>query len=279
MVNTESKIIRIVFTIDRSYIAPLRAAITSLLVNNSAHQFIIYLISFSESDKFKPLTKSLASKFTNVSFELIKANEKLVKGFKISGHGSSTNYLRIFLPELLAEADEVLYLDSDIIVVSDIAELLNVDISNMAAAAVPYVDAERSKTLNIPQEEYFNSGVIKINLKHWRENGITSQLVDFLKNNDSKIKYWDQDALSAVLAGRYLKLQSKWNFIDSTATDENLRQHEINIIHYAGIHKPWNPHCVHSLKSEYFKYQDLSTKYPRIKQFVRPVLNLFKKMV
>jgi UDP-glucose:(glucosyl)LPS alpha-1,3-glucosyltransferase len=250
--------------------------LASLLFNNATDNFVIYIVSFSLDKTARRKLLSLKSVFPNVDFKFVYLDDNLVKGFKISGHGSSTNYLRLFLAELITDADEVLYLDSDIIVNASIDELLKLDIQNWAVAVVPHPESEREATLSIPAQEYFNSGVMKINLKHWRKNFITDQLVKFVRNNDSKIKYWDQDALNVVLAGNYLKLPPKWNFIDSNVTLEDVMLRDIRIIHFAGMHKPWNPHCDHALKSLYFKYRSRMKRNEIRATFVQGIFRLFQ---
>jgi lipopolysaccharide biosynthesis glycosyltransferase len=272
MAASKKKINRVAFTIDASYAPHLQATLTSLLQNNNAEYFVIYLISFSVTKEIKRIA-SLKSRFLNVDFKFIEVNKDVVKGFKISGHGSATNYIRIFLPELIPEADDVLYIDADTIVTSNIYELLDLDLGEFAVAAVPHANAEREAALNIPAGKYFNSGVMKINLKYWRQNAITEHLINFSRNNHSKIEYWDQDALNAVLSKTFLKLPSKWNCIDPLLKPNELPLFDIRIIHYAGVHKPWNPHSEHLLKHEYFKYQRLSKMPNVVTSFLKGIFN------
>ena len=50
---------------------------------------------------------------------------------------TKTTYFRLFIPDLYPQYDKVLYLDSDIVVLGDIAELYNTNIKGNLVAAVP----------------------------------------------------------------------------------------------------------------------------------------------
>lgn len=75
-----------------------------------------------------------------------------------------------------------------------------------------------------------------MNLTKWRDRGISSQVIEYLKRNPDKIYFPDQDALNAVLHDKWLRLDPKWNcpalLYNSTMFPA--------IIHYTTPDKPWN---------------------------------------
>lgn len=200
------------------------------------------------------------SKKENVKIQFFHVDESLFADFKLFSYFKKEAYYRLLIPELLDNnIHKVIYLDSDIIVKHDISELWNINLSNHFLAAVQDVgycaSKKRRKILSIPlQYGYFNSGVILINLKKWREHDISKQVIEFAKHNPSKLRSIDQDALNAILYDKWLKLHAKWNYITGRIRKKKFIQNPA-IIHFTGKNKPWDTkRCNHPLKEEYHFY-------------------------
>ena len=106
-----------------------------------------------------------------------------------------------------------------------------------------------------PSLAYFNAGVMTLDLALWREEQLASQLLRYLERHAHAIRWWDQDALNAVLAGRWGELDPRWNqipqFWEPAAGDTDpfppaLRELVIRdpwIVHYSTGSKPWHWGC------------------------------------
>ncbi len=84
------------------------------------------------------------------------------------------------------------------------------------------------------REEYFNAGVLYINLTNVRKNGdMKSKVVEYLKENPDAL--WpDQDALNVIYRGKCLYLDESWNcFVREIRKKENATLKPA-IYHYAG---------------------------------------------
>lgn len=89
-------------------------------------------------------------------------------------------FYRLLLPDIIApEIDKIIYLDAgDTIVHMDIKNIWNVELEDhpLAAAAdsdrIKHVPLERNLCEDgyVEHGKYFNSGVLLINLNHWRAN-------------------------------------------------------------------------------------------------------------
>ena len=140
-------------------------------------------------------------------------------------HASKSIYYRLILSELLdPNIKEILYLDVDTLVLKDIRALFdNTDLSESIAAVV--LDAvianesndkiisisdpnDKKQCLNINLSNYFNSGMLLINLDKWREYQIGLKCLELVKCN---LLYPDQDALNIAITDP-LFIDSKWNF-------------------------------------------------------------------
>lgn len=255
--------INLAFTIDNNYTIFNAIALHSILNNNvSNSKYNIYIIENNLSPKNKKLLSDFVKsynqniQFINVNTDSIDSGTTLYKHYNCT-HVTKIGTARILLPLLLPEnIDKVLYLDSDILVRSDLKELYDTDLTGYAAAmGADHWVYVSGKFDTEPPPYYCNSGVILINLKYWRDNNITQELINCIAN--TQLTYPDQDAINIVL-GEHIKLLHKnWNNqlyygnpIDSD-TDHG-------IIHYISQRKPWlyMPFCRYckNIYLEYWKH-------------------------
>lgn len=268
----------ICFTIDESYVQHVCVVIRSIAINNSFTPITVYIVSFGIRSETVARLKKFILKLKHLQVVFIKAERSLVDGFKVTGHASGVNYLRLFLPNLLPAVDKTIYLDADLVVIGDLRELYNINIEDRPLAAVPAPTPEVSDMLGIDADLYFNSGVMLLNLHYWRLHGLPNRLKEFILNNPEKITFWDQDALNANTSDTYLKLDQKWNFMQY-----NSELRGASIVHFAGKHKPWHYYCEHPLRYLYFHYLKQTPwenfTFPetsvsaRIRQLIRRLVN------
>ncbi len=189
-------------------------------------------------------------------------------------------WYRIWLGRVLGpEVERLLYLDCDVLVRGDISELWALDMRD-ALAAVVWDPAQRVEVFRQPlvenghrfgfpfrwEDPYFNSGVLFLNLKKWREEriGDTIHRVFFGKTEWSRFN--DQDPLNLVLNGRTKPLSPSWNLIETVPYyrkwDYQLYRDfgppdeyfEPKIRHFAGSQKPETLWARWSHKVEFYGY-------------------------
>jgi len=135
--------------------------------------------------------------------------------------------LRAAFPKMFPEYDTVLSLDNDTIIEKDISDLFDMDISNYYYAAA--LEARPGRAV---QQPYFNTGVMLMNLKKMRDDGIDTITIDDLNVthylNDS------QDALSVSCRDHILLIPSRYNACMFTAPTD-----QVSIRHLAGSKKPY----------------------------------------
>lgn len=255
----------IVFSIDNNYAKHLTVTLNSLFHNTNCKDLHIFIFSLNVSAYNKKKLYDWIHSFCEIDF--IDVTENSVKSFPINNSSISlATYLRLFIADLLpTEIGKALYLDSDILVLSNIDQLYNLDISNYALAAVEDIDNKnfyRSKT-SIP---YFNAGVILFNISFLRKINFTHSAINFIAENKANLNYHDQDVLNALL-GEYASFVSlKWNLLDCFYWEppfiqktriEMLEASKKNpaIIHFSGIVKPWHKFSNHPYTKLYLSYQ------------------------
>ena len=148
-------------------------------------------------------------------------------------------YVRLFIPHFLpSNLKKAIYLDVDMVVVTDISKLWNVDLGSKTIAVAPepngYIgeNIDNFKELGLPpKNKYFNSGLIVFDLEMWREKHATTAVLDSIKNNRDFVTYPDQYGLNVALIDDWYQLDPRWN------TFSNHNEENPLIIHFIG-YKP-----------------------------------------
>ena len=247
---------------------PTAVLMTSIGLTNpnlNIHYNIVYT---KLGQKFKDqLSRHLGN--TNSSISFYSLDESCLKDCPIrpGEHVSLATYIRLFLPSILPQdIDKILYIDGDVICTDSIQDLWETSLANYAAAAVPDMRSNDIRILNrlsLPKDsDYFNAGIMLINLKWWRENDIQNKTLHYIANNKDICQYHDQDALNVLLHGQIAELPIRYNLQEhffeplenqfiSRSHFEELQTALFNpsLIHYTGFRKPWHRECVNPLKS------------------------------
>jgi lipopolysaccharide biosynthesis glycosyltransferase len=217
-----------------------------------------------------------------IGFNLVPDDR--LAGVPTRGFTRKATWYRVFLPELLPGCDRVLYLDSDLIVLDDLAPLFDdVDMGGHQIGAVTNVfqhnDAGRPAELGLPSADvYFNAGVLLMNLAAMREDRSSRALISYARENSELIAFRDQDALNVVLGERRRELHPRWNcmnslFVFDHAADvfgrEALEEARSNpaIRHFEGpsINKPWHYLCDREGRELYDRHR-AQTPWPRVRR-------------
>ncbi|TGA98714.1 glycosyltransferase family 8 protein [Sporolactobacillus shoreae] len=235
-----------------NYAVHLATMLLSLFENKAPEtRYQIYIIDgdLSEDHKFK-LQRLL--KTFNSSLTFLNVDQRLFKYCKGWGHVSREAFYRISIPDLLdKKIKKALYLDSDLIIKDDLLELWNnKQLDHYFLGAVE--DPVDIAGIQIPKQyKYFNSGVMLMNLDKWRKNNISKKVFQFIRKYSSKIMWWDQDALNAILYDKWFQLDYKWNY---QVFRMGHLQIQPKIIHFNTDIKPWNGEPY--LKEEYDYYRE-----------------------
>lgn len=262
--------IPIVFAANNAYVPMLATSIFSLLANApSTRRFDIIVLSRDILYSNKVKIDTFFGAFKNASIRFVDVNN-LISGYDLSTnneHISIETYLRFLIADVLPFYDKVIYLDSDLVVRSDISAIFDLDLSdNLVGAAhdIDYLgnlnkgdDKRLEYSLDVLKMKdpycYFQAGVMLLNLDAIRKLHSVS---DWLRMaNNSKFIYDDQDILNSECEGRVTYFDQSWNVLTNTFDRMNhvfsfapaslyeeyisVRK-EPKIIHFAGGIKPWN---------------------------------------
>ncbi len=200
-------------------------------------------LTAANRDKFNQLAGRCGQRvsFHNVeeicADEITFLRERLAD--KIKSRFSVGAFYRLLVKKIFG-AGKMIYLDADIIVNLDLAELWRHDLSNFPLAAVPEISATHGqmitdkfllKTGRVKAEDYFCSGVMMFNLDKLGETFFRDG-VQFLADNPA-CESVDQDILNAFFAADYLKLEQKFDSFVPAERNLGLNVGQ-KIYHYAG---------------------------------------------
>lgn len=266
--------IPVVFSSDNNYAPYLAVAIQSLIKNSSRNfNYDIVILERDMSDINKNLIQSIPQKgnisirFTNVS--------QLLTGckFHINTYFSEETYYRLFIPTIFTNYSKIIYLDCDIVILRDISDLYQVDLSKNLLAATynisTYIHQKYDKpvknvpwrkylteVLNLSQpENYFQAGVLVFNVSKMKEYNIQKQAIRMAESFEPVLV--DQDVLNSICQNNVLYFSQKWNLhnnfsvqyknmntlseLPKPLVDDYLSAKNCAyIIHYAGKEKPWS---------------------------------------
>lgn len=239
--NHNEKALNIAFAADHNYVKFTGIAIYSIIENNQSEylHFHLFITQIDQDDIDK--LKKLGNDKINITLYYI--NTDFFNDLPICGHFSTAIYYRIAIPNILSHLDKILYLDTDILCLGSLIELYEINIQdNIVVCVEDYLmDNQHLQQLGMsPQEGYFNSGVLLINIKQWNEQNIFEKFCEII--NKINIGYPDQDALNLILKDKKILINKKFNWIEWNIYPEKLTLTNPNIIlvHFVGEIKPWH---------------------------------------
>ena len=263
----DNREIPIFFAVDDGYCPFLAVAIQSLIDHASPEY--TYSIKVLNTD-IGSSNKQKISKYEreNVSIEFVDLNyymRKVMDKLYTRDYYSKSTYFRLFIPNLYPQYDKALYLDSDIVVLDDIAALYHTEMGDDLVAAAPddiiqfnpvfqtYVE----KVVGVADyRRYFNAGVLLMNLDQMRRFRFQEKFVYLL----DKIRFQvaqDQDYLNRLCKGRVTFLDRTWNRMP--IEDPRIKLEDVKLVHYNLAFKPW--HFEDILYQEFFWMYASETEY------------------
>ena len=217
--------ITIVSICDNHYAILLCALVKSIEINHISEELIEFLIvedGISLTNKSKIET---SIKNPNLSVKWLPIKNCIPSSFRIPKDKSSLPknvYARLFIPSFIRkEVTQVIYLDVDMIINEDVSKLWNINFGTNIVAAVQdqfvkivsrWGGVSNYEEFQIsPDNKYFNSGLMIINLEKWRNAEVTDKVIRCIHENREHTKFPDQYGLNAILFNEWFELDPLWN--------------------------------------------------------------------
>ncbi len=271
----------ILVTFDENYAAPFKTMLKSLAINNTSEDLVVYLL-YSEADikldTLEDLIRYCAS--YGVIFKPCIIDNEIFAKYKVNKHYSSAMYYRLLATEFLpGDVDRIIYLDPDILVINSLSPLWKLKLPEnkfFAAASHTETLGDNINMIRLNTEtEYFNTGVLLMDLEKIRTNITFAKLVREIQDVDNFLILPDQDIFNVLFSDNTYSIPDEvWNY-DARYYSKYLlqsnREYDLDwvmkntaILHFCGKKKPWNTKSINT------KFDSLYKHYMQLK-------NPFKK--
>lgn len=252
--------IHVAAAFDARYINPFYAFITSLLHNNGQGSLALHIICSDVKELEKQSIKRFVRSFGN-SIYFYELSDERIGSFLTMSEWTQAVYYRLYFPLVMPkEIDRVLYLDTDTIVLKPLNELYEADLDNKPVGAVADIYVSKQPLIGITTPgDYFNSGMLLIDVARWRRQNISEKAIEYLQLFPERIKFVDQCALNAVLAGNWKKLHEKYNLLYSYIPEHLSRRklsellNKTHVLHFT-LQRPWHMLCKNRFRFLYTRY-------------------------
>ncbi len=265
------QIIPIFYASDENYLPYLSVSLSSLKANASkSYAYHIYILNadVKESERAQKVFEYADENFKIEYVDVSKRLEEVKESLKLRDYYTGATYYRIFIANMFPQYEKALYLDSDTIVLGDIAELYNKELGDNlvgaipdgAVGAVPEFRRYTKEVLGVTFDKYFNAGVLLMNLAQFRKENFYDDFCALLKEYKFSVAQ-DQDYLNVICKDKVAYIGMEWN--QMPIASENGGQPKL--IHYNLTMKPW--HYENILYKEHF------WKYARKNAFYTSILS------
>lgn len=266
--------VNVAFSSDVNYLPHTAAMVRSLVDHvDPARQYNLFYLHEDIPGRDLELLGTILFGVPNVTLHLVNVGSPFAASYR-SAHHAPTNatFNRFLLFRLLPDVDRLLYIDVDMILLGDVAEIFDTEMGEHLLAAVPdYImtrvlttkvvtdnpavpdlGAYLGEKLGMSDEQislYFNAGLMVLNFKEMDVAKVGKDLLEMVE--ETQYFFRDQDILNAYFKDRYLKIDARYNVFNSDEHEyaevpvaqraEALRaKHDPFLIHYAAWqHKPW----------------------------------------
>ena len=266
--------VAISFSSDDNYVPYLSVAIQSIIDNASPKENYDIVVLKTNIARYKEQKiqrmainhKNISIRFVDVSYLANKFKSSITSNFM---HYNQSIYYRYFIQEIFKNYSKVLYLDCDVLLRSDIAELYNQDLKGHIIGAIRDIERarwlkseKRQDTLKFDRSlgimdsyQYFNSGVCLFNVNKMKEISFMEKALNLTELWLKKVNWiGDQDIINSICFGDVQFIDAAWNMMwivnifvkhwDTELDEESLLAYKKSIkncklIHYCDTYKPW----------------------------------------
>ncbi|KAJ7542149.1 hypothetical protein O6H91_10G092000 [Diphasiastrum complanatum] len=259
----DSNAVHIAMTLDATYLRGSMAAVFSVVKHAACPENIVFHFLVSDGDvELKALMRTT---FPYLRFKIYYFDEMLVKN-RISlsvrqDLEQPLNYARNYLADIIEPCvQRVIYLDSDLVVVDDIARLWGTSLGSKTLGAPEYCHANFTKyftnsfwsnrnfssTFYERTPCYFNTGVMIMDLIKWRQHNYT-KLIELWMDVQKEFRIYELGSLPPfllVFAGSIEAIEHRWNQHglggdNVVGSCRSLHPGPVSLLHWSGKGKPW----------------------------------------
>ncbi|KAG5002620.1 hypothetical protein AAZX31_10G015900 [Glycine max] len=257
----DPSLVHVAITLDVEYLRGSIAAVHSILQHSQCPENIFFHFLVSETN----LESLVKSTFPQLNFKVYYFDPEIVRNLISTSVRQALeqplNYARNYLADLLEPCVErVIYLDSDLVVVDDIAKLWSTSLGSRTIGAPEYCHANFTKYFTAAfwsdtrfarafagrRPCYFNTGVMVIDLVRWRRIGYSKRIERWMEiqKNDRIYELGSLPPFLLVFAGHVAPIEHRWNQHglggdNVKGSCRDLHAGPVSLLHWSGSGKPW----------------------------------------
>lgn len=259
------------FTLNNAYAPHLAATLVSILRSQMpGHELHFHIISsdFTEETKTKIHDLKKIRPFVPIFY----TGQSIPFDFSAMpltlSYITRETYYRCFAHEFVKSADRIIHLDVDLLVLRDLGDLWNINLSGALATGVrcPIMDGRHLKAagFNPRKHIYSLAGMNLFDLKKMREINMTERVDFIFKNYAPLLRGQDQDVLNLCFLGKLLEISPTYNFATSYLEDpRSLKKFREDphfkticqaphVVHFSREIKAWHNLCRNPFKTRYW---------------------------
>lgn len=264
----------VLLSCNESFVGYLGIVLTSLIENSSADRnYDIIVLHKDLTDASKEKVGALAKQNVSIRFYNMTPVLEQLEGLDIyvAGYVPIETYNKCFLSEITHGYDKLVYIDTDIVIRADIAELYDTDLFGKALGASPnvanihaaYQNTEirgrnfgdyLTNTLGVERfENYFQAGIITLDMTSEKARDLLRLSLDKLREIKEPI-FFDQCIFNSIFNEDVFYLSTTWNHVwylqhysylkyslqSDIFFDYAKSRLDPKIVHYASGDKPTN---------------------------------------
>ena len=279
MENADKKnsAIRLLVALDGNYLPQLQVLLTSISINSPQDVGALYLMHSGIPAESLQRVEKQCSAF-GCALHPVPVSADFFQEAPVTKRYPQEMYYRLlaarFLPE---ELKRVLYLDPDTLVINSLLPLRELELDgHLFAAAAHTGKTEIANNVNRfrlgTEGDYYNSGVLLMDLERCRNEIHTEELFDYVSNHGDELILPDQDILNALYGGRVLAVDDFiWNYDARNFSNYLVRSMgeadldwvmaHTAVLHFCGREKPWKKNYRRRFRVLYRHYMNLADKY------------------
>ena len=267
----------LLLTLDENYLLPCEVMLDSFFASNPNERgAAIYLLhSAIPAEKLEALA-AFCSDF-GAELKPIVVDAALFEGAPTSRRYPKEMYYRLLSPLILPqEVERALYLDPDTLIINPLRPLWELNLYGKTFAAASHTGlTEMANGINQvrldTEHEYFNSGVMLIDLNAARKLVKAEDVFACVKENERDLILPDQDVFNMLYGGQTTPVDDViWNYDVRNYAKYLIRstgKHDLNwvmqntaVLHFCGRNKPWQREYRNPFGMLYLHYMNLTTR-------------------
>lgn len=267
----------LLLTLDENYLLPCKVMLDSFFASNPQEKDVtVYLLHSAIPDGKLAELDTFCAAF-GAKLIPIAVEPTLFENAPTSKRYPKEMYYRLLSPLILPrQVERVLYLDPDMLIINPLRPLWEQNLGGKVFAAASHTGlTEMANEINQrrldTEHEYFNSGVMLIDLKAARSLVTAEDVFRCVSEHEKELILPDQDVFNMLYGKQTLPVEDVlWNYDVRNYAKYLIRSsgsHDLNwvmdntaVLHFCGKNKPWHTDYKNPFGMLYLHYQNLTLR-------------------